>query len=209
MSAAPEPVESAAVAGAPEISEAAQIARERLHREIERVRNGVEEMLDDQEARDNVAPESDRLDQSPGTQAQSAGVHTPVSPGLYAPPSEDLRHELESLRIETRNYVKKKVRKSEKKLERSVREIDARTDALERRIDQVEADREEAEWRIHNSTEEMLDGLLDDIRSIADRLADQPAPKPEKAKPEPAKASPPAQAPVGRVGPRPLGIRNK
>jgi hypothetical protein len=118
----------------------------------------------------------------------------------YAPPGEDLRQELESLRIETRDYVKKKVRKSEKKLERSVREIDARTDALERRIDQVEADREAAEWRIHNSTEEMLDGLLDDIRSIADRLTDQPAP---------AAAPAPVQPSVGRVGPRPIGIRTR
>ena len=78
-----------------------------------------------------------------------------------APAGEDLRRELEGLRLETRNYVKRKVRKSEKKLERSVREIDARTDALERRIDQVEAERQAAEWRIHNSTEQMLDGLLD------------------------------------------------
>jgi chromosome segregation ATPase len=246
MSTAPEPVESVPFAGTPEISEAAQVARERLHQEIERVRNGVEEMLDEQEARGNDA------DQGNG----------------HGQADEDLRRELESLRIETRDYVKKKVRKSEKRLERSVREIDARTDALERRIDQVEAnreeterridqveadreeakrrvdqveakreeaerridqveakreeaerridqveanreeterrideveaDREEAEWRIHNSTEEMLDGLLDDIRSIADRLIDQPAPEPV-----------PEKAPVGRVGSRPLGMRTK
>jgi chromosome segregation ATPase len=185
MSAAPEPVESAA-GGGPEISAAAQIARERLQQEIERVRVGVEEMLDEQEARGHVV----------------GGAQDRASAG------DDLRRELEGLRLETRNYVKKKVRKSEKKLRRSVREIDARTDALERRIDQVEAEREAAEWRIHNSTEQMLDGLLADIRSIADRLTERPAPTPAAA-PAPEPAPGPAQAPVGRVGPRPRGRRTR
>jgi chromosome segregation ATPase len=184
MSPAPDPVESAAGGGTPEISAAAQIARERLQQEIERVRVGVEEMLDEQEARGNVVKGGQR----------------------HGPAGEDLRRELDSLRLETRNYVKKKVRKSEKKLQRSVREIDARTDALERRIDQVAAEREAAEWRIHNNTEQMLDGLLDDIRSIADRLTERPAPTPA---PAPAPASGPAQSPVGRVGPRPLGRRTR
>ena len=53
-----------------------------------------------------------------------------------------------------------------------MRELEARSDKLERRIDQVEADREAAEWRIHNNTEAMLDGLLRDVRAIADRLTD-------------------------------------
>jgi chromosome segregation ATPase len=182
MSAAPDPVESDAGGGTPEISAAAQIARERLQQEIERVRVGVEEMLDEQEARG----------------------HAVVSAQGHAPAGEDLRRELDELRLETRNYVKKKVRRSEKKLQRSVREIDARTDALERRIDKVEAEREAAEWRIHTNTEQMLDGLLEDIRSIADRLTERPAPPPA-----PAPAPGPAQAPVGRVGPRPLGRRSR
>jgi len=41
---------------------------------------------------------------------------------------------------------------------------------LERRIDQVEQDRQQAEWRIHTNTEAMLDGLLREIRAIADLL---------------------------------------
>jgi prefoldin subunit 5 len=84
-----------------------------------------------------------------------------------------LRRELDELRLETRSYVKRKVRKSEKRIQRSVRELEGRSDELERRIDQVEADREAAEWRVHNSTEEMLDGLLRDIREIADLLTRQ------------------------------------
>lgn len=178
MSAAPEPVEPAVPPGTPEISEAAQLARERLHEEIERVRNGVEDMLDEQERTGNG-------------QALTGGGHDPV----FSAPSDELRRELDQLRLETRTYVKRKVRKSEKKLERSVRELEARSDELEQRIDQVEADREEAEWRIHNNTEEMLDGLLDDVRLIADRLA-KPAALPKLAPPP----APRVEQPVGRIG---------
>jgi len=127
-------------------SDAAQLARRRLHEEIERVRRGVEEMLDEQESR------------------------------AATPGGEDLRRELEQLRIETRAYVKRRVRRSEKKLKRSFREIEARSDALERRLEEVEAGREEAEWRIHSNTEQMLDGLLQEVRAIADRLAGHPPP---------------------------------
>jgi hypothetical protein len=186
MSAAPEPVEPAAPLGTPEISEAAQLARERLHAEIERVRSGVEEMLDRREF------------------ANGSGHQNPF---VASVDNEEIRRELEKLRLDTREYVKKKIRKSEKKLERSVRDLEERSDELEDRIERVQSDREEAEWRIHNNTEQMLDGLLDAVRSIADRLAGPDAPAPRSASPAPApptKLSPPAKAPVGRVGPRPM-----
>ena len=86
------------------------------------------------------------------------------------PIDADLRRELDSIREETRLYVRKRVRKTEKKLERSVAKIDARTTALEQRINQVEADRQAAEHRIHSDTERMLDGLLQEVRGIADLL---------------------------------------
>ncbi len=85
----------------------------------------------------------------------------------------DLRRELDSIREETRLYVKKRVRKTEKKLERSLRKVDDRTRALEQRINQVEADRQAAEYRIHSDTERMLDGLLQEVRAIADLLTGQ------------------------------------
>lgn len=75
----------------------------------------------------------------------------------------ELRHELEEIRKETRRYVKKRVAKSEARTEK-------RIGKLERRIDQVEADRKYAEWRIHTNTEAMLDGLLKEVRAIADLL---------------------------------------
>ena len=81
-----------------------------------------------------------------------------------------LQRELDSIREETRLYVKKRVRRTEKKLSRSIREVDARTRALEQRIDQVEADRQAAEYRLHMETERMLDGLLQEIRTIANLL---------------------------------------
>ncbi len=136
MNAAPNPADPSLSTGVSGISAAADRARAELHAEIERVREGVEEMLTEQ---------SQPLDL-------------------------DLRRELDSIREETRLYVKKRVRKTEKKLQRSIDKVDARTQALEHRVDQVEADRQAAEARIHNDTEQMLDGLLQEVRSIADLL---------------------------------------
>ncbi len=118
---------------------AAAQARERLHEEIERVRVGVEAMLDEQQGDDAA-----------------------------------LRRELEAIRKETRRYVKKRVGKTEKRLGKQIREIDERTSALEQRIEQGEQERKHAEWRIHTNTEAMLDGLLREVRAIADLLSGSP-----------------------------------
>jgi hypothetical protein len=75
----------------------------------------------------------------------------------------ELRQELDTLREDTRLYVKQRLRKSEKR-------TDKRIGKLERRIDQVEEDRRLAEWRIHTNTEQMLDGLLREVRAVADLL---------------------------------------
>ena len=76
---------------------------------------------------------------------------------------EELRRELDRIREDTRRYVKKRVRKAEERL-------DERVDELGRRIDQIEHERQYAEWRIHTNTEQMLDGLLREIKAIADLL---------------------------------------
>jgi hypothetical protein len=127
----------------PAISAAADRARAELHAEIERVRIGVEEVL-----------------------AEHGG-----------PPDPEIERELANLREDTRLYVKKRIRRSEKKIARSVDkielsvdQIDERTRRLETRIDQVESDRAAAEVRIHSDTERMLDGLLAEVRAIADLL---------------------------------------
>jgi chromosome segregation ATPase len=75
----------------------------------------------------------------------------------------ELRKELDAIREETKRYVKKRIGKTEKRFEK-------RVGKLERRIDQIEQDRKYAEWRIHTNTEAMLDGLLREVRAIADLL---------------------------------------
>jgi chromosome segregation ATPase len=82
-----------------------------------------------------------------------------------------VRRELESIREETREYVKRRVRKSEKRLDRAIDRIDRRLRELEERVDGAEQDRRLAEWRIHTNTEAMLDGVLREVRSIADLFA--------------------------------------
>lgn len=82
-------------------------------------------------------------------------------PGDHGHP--ELRRELEEIRKQTKRYVKKRVAKAE-------RRTNKRLGAIERRIDQVEQDRQHAEWRIHTNTEQMLDGLLKEVRAIADLL---------------------------------------
>ncbi len=81
-----------------------------------------------------------------------------------------LRRELDALREETDFLLKRRVRKTEKRLNKRINKIADRTDALESRLDQVEQERKHAEWRIHSNTEQMLDGLLQEIRAIADLL---------------------------------------
>jgi hypothetical protein len=83
----------------------------------------------------------------------------------------DLRQELDAIREETRRYVKRRTRKTEKRLEKRIGKVDEKTIKLERRLDQVEQDRKYAEWRIHTNNEAMLDGLLREVRAIADLLS--------------------------------------
>lgn len=124
----------------PSISAAADRARAQLHEEIERVRRGVEQMLDEQ----NV------------------------------PLNSDLRRELDTMQEDVRRYVKARIRKSQKRTDRSIGRLEDRTEALEKRLDGLDAERRLTEYRIHSDTERMLDGLLQEVRAIADRLEGQP-----------------------------------
>jgi chromosome segregation ATPase len=135
VNAVPNPIDPPSEPDPQPISLAAERARAQLHEEIERVRNGVEEMLSEQSA------------------ASAA--------------DESIRRELDALREDTRLYVKKRAKRTEKKLDRRIDGVEARTDRLEARIDQVEAERAAAEVRIHSATEAMLDDLLRELRSIA------------------------------------------
>jgi DNA anti-recombination protein RmuC len=120
----------------PSLSAAADRARAQLHEEIERVRRGVEQMLDEQNA----------------------------------PLNSDLRRELDTMQEDLRRYVKTRVRKSQKRTDRSIKRLEDRTTTLEQRLDGLDADHRLTEYRIHSDTERMLDGLLQEVRAIADRL---------------------------------------
>jgi hypothetical protein len=141
VNAAPNPVDPGDPApGEPSISAAADRARAELHEEIERVRRGVEQMLDEQSA----------------------------------PLNSDIRRELDTMQEDIQRYVKARVRKSQKRTNRRVSRLEDRTKALEQRLDGIDAERRLAEYRIHSDTERMLDGLLDEVRAIADRLEGKP-----------------------------------
>ncbi len=87
---------------------------------------------------------------------------------------EALRRELDTLREDTRLYVKKRTKRVERKLDGRIDGVEQRTERLETRIEQVEADRAAAEIRIHAQTERMLDELLAELRSIADLFSRRP-----------------------------------
>jgi hypothetical protein len=122
--------------GEESISASAERARAELHAEIERVRRGVEQMLDEQNA----------------------------------PLNSDIRRELDTMQDDLRRYVKSRIRKSQKRTDRRVTRLEDRTATLEQRLDSMDAERRMTEWRIHSDTERMLDGLLQEVRAIADRL---------------------------------------
>ncbi|HWT90640.1 MAG TPA: hypothetical protein VN179_05945 [Solirubrobacterales bacterium] len=136
MNAPPTPDDPGRPSGEESLAASAERARAELHAEIERVRHGVEQMLDEQ----------------------------------HAPLNSDIRRELDALQSDLRSYVKSRVRKSQKRTDRSIRHLEDRTFALEQRLNAFDAERRLAEWRIHANTERMLDEVLLEVRAIADRL---------------------------------------
>lgn len=104
-----------------------------------------------------------------------AGVEEMLSEQSAASAADQsIRRELDALREDTRLYVRKRAKRTEKKLDRRIDGVETRTERLEARIDRVEADRAAAEVRIHTATEAMLDGLLQELRGIADLLGRRP-----------------------------------
>jgi chromosome segregation ATPase len=107
-----------------------------------------------------------------------AGVEEMLSSQTEAGAEDEaLRRELDALREDTRLYVKKRTKRTERKLERRIEGVEQRTERLEARIEEVEAERAAAEVRIHGATEGMLDDLLREVRAVADLLTgtdDQP-----------------------------------
>jgi chromosome segregation ATPase len=88
--------------------------------------------------------------------------------------SAEPRRELERLRVEGRRYAKRRVDKSERRLERSLDRVETRLRDLEQRFHSFQYERQQAEWRIHANTEIRLDGILREVRGIADLLSRTP-----------------------------------
>lgn len=99
-----------------------------------------------------------------------AGVEEMLAEQESAVNGPDLRRELDAIRDESSALLKRRIRKAEKRLNRRIDKIGARTEALEKRLDQAEQERQYAEWRIHTNTEQMLDSLLREVRAIGDLL---------------------------------------
>jgi predicted nuclease with TOPRIM domain len=91
-----------------------------------------------------------------------------------APLNDDLRSELDTMQEDLRRYVKTRIRKSQKRTDRRINRLEDRTSTLEQRLDDLAAERRLAEYRIHSDTEQMLDGLLNEVKGIADRLEGRP-----------------------------------
>jgi hypothetical protein len=104
-----------------------------------------------------------------------SGVEEMLSEQSAGIDDEALRRELDALREDTRLYVKKRTKRTERKLDHRIDGVEERTDRLETRIDEVEAGRAAAEVRIHTATEQMLDELLRELRTIAELLAQRPS----------------------------------
>ena len=138
MTAAPIPDDPGRPMGGEEsISASAERARAELHAEIERVRRGVEQMLDEQEPPSTTtsAPSWRRCRR---TCAANSTRPKRTSAATSKPASS----------------------KSQKRTDRRVGRLEDRTSTLEQRLDDLAAERRLAEYRIHSDTEQMLDGLL-------------------------------------------------
>ena len=135
------------------------------------VPNPVEPPYEDQQPPISLAAERARAQLHEEIERVRAGVEEMLTEQSAASAADEaLRRELDALREDTRLYVKKRTKRTERKLDRRIDGVEARTDRLEARIDEVEAERAAAEVRIHTATERMLDDLLREVRTIAELL---------------------------------------
>jgi regulator of replication initiation timing len=135
------------------------------------VPNPIEPPYEDDQQPISLTAERARAQLHEEIEKVRAGVEEMLSEQTAASAEDEaLRRELDALREDTRLYVKKRAKRTERKLDRRIDGVEERTGRLEERIDQVEADRAAAEVRIHTATERMLDDLLREVRAVAELL---------------------------------------
>ncbi len=83
---------------------------------------------------------------------------------------ESLREEIEQVRSDVAGMVTDQGNGEEVPRGR-IGHLEQRLLRLEGRIDQLEQDRRYAEWRMYSNVEKLLDDVLRELRTIADRLA--------------------------------------
>jgi hypothetical protein len=82
---------------------------------------------------------------------------------------ESLREEIERVRADVSGMLAGQGNGEEVPRGR-VGQLEERLLRLEGRIDQVEQERRYAEWRMYSNVEKLLDDVLRELRSVADRL---------------------------------------
>jgi len=138
---------------------------------VNAVPNPIEPPSEDAQAPISLAAERARAQLHQEIERVRTGVEEMLAEQSAAGDEDaSIRRELDALREDTRLYVKKRAKRTERKLERRIEGVEERTDRLEARVDQVEAERAAAEVRIHTATELMLDDLLREVRAVADLL---------------------------------------
>lgn len=87
---------------------------------------------------------------------------------------ESLREEIEQVRVDVERMLGQQGGSAQPGTQTGSGQIDRleeRLLRLEGRVDQIEQERRFAEWRMYTNVEKLLDDLLRELRSIADRLS--------------------------------------
>lgn len=83
---------------------------------------------------------------------------------------ESLREEVERFRSSVEQMVEHQETGGDMPAGR-IGQLEERLLRLEGRIDQIEQERRFAEWRMYSNVEKLLDDVLRELRTVADRLA--------------------------------------
>lgn len=102
-------------------------------------------------------------------------MNAPDEPSVAAERArESLREEIEQVRLDVERMLGQQGPGGQASVQAGSGQIDRleeRLLRLEGRVDQIEQERRFAEWRMYSNVEKLLDDLLRELRSIADRLS--------------------------------------
>jgi len=102
---------------------------------------------------------------TPGSEPPAGG--DPAATAAQA--RESLREEIDRVRTDVAGMLTEQGNGEEVPRGR-IGHLEQRLLRLEGRVDQVEQERRYAEWRMYSNVEKLLDDVLRELRSVADRL---------------------------------------